>query len=253
MFAGKQSHSMKYQYDLPGLLYSKVQTVYRSKYPSVVAVDAGYSNNSFSLVGGHFDFETHKTVVTTVLEVMTHDGRKIDFNSVYVNLILPVMKDLSCVLLLADQWQSLDLLSRAREDMGKTPDGKSRCATKQFSPRRKDFDSLVSMMENDNLVFPMLSKPDYEDVCNNYLDFRTLREHPVKHLLLQMLTVKETDARSAPSKGEGFTDDIFRALVLLTKIHDEKVMERLKAGRDWMRASGATGGMPKPVYVSYGY
>ncbi len=251
LFSTKQSHKSIYQYDLPGLIYSKVQSLYKPKYPSVVAIDAGFSNNSFSLVGGHFDFDTHKTVVTTVLEVMTHDGRKIDFNSVYTKMILPILKDLNAVLLLADQWQSLDILSRAREDMGIAPNKKARCASKQFSPRRKDFDSLVSMLENGNLVFPFLSKADYEDVCTNYIDFRTLREEPVKHLLLQILTVRETDARSAPTKGEGFTDDIFRALCLLTKLHDTKVMERLKEARGWMKEEGKSS-MPKPVYVSYG-
>ncbi len=250
LFTTKQTHKSAYQYDLPGLIYSKVQCLYKPKFPSVVAIDAGFSNNSFSLVGGHFDFDTHKTVVTTILEVMTHDGRKIDFNSVYTKMILPIIKDLNAVLLLADQWQSLDILSRAREDMGIAPNKKARCASKQFSPRRRDFDSLVSMLENGNLVFPHLSKADYEDVCNNYIDFRTLREEPVKHLLLQMLTVRETDARSAPTKGEGFTDDIFRALCLLTKLHDTKVMERLKEARGWMKEEGKSG-MPIPAYVSY--
>ena len=250
LFTTKQTHKSAYQYDLPGLIYSKVQCLYKPKFPSVVALDAGFSNNSFSLVGGHFNFDTHKTVVTTILEVMTHDGRKIDFNSVYTKMILPIIKDLNAVLLLADQWQSLDILSRAREDMGIAPNKKARCASKQFSPRRRDFDSLVSMLENGNLVFPHLSKADYEDVCNNYIDFRTLREEPVKHLLLQMLTVRETDARSAPTKGEGFTDDIFRALCLLTKLHDTKVMERLKEARGWMKEEGKSG-MPIPAYVSY--
>ena len=253
MFKHKNSHLMTYQYDMPGLIYAKVQRVYSPKFPSVVTIDAGHTNNSFTLTGGHFDFDRQKTVISTVLEIMCHDMRKVDFNMTYLHLILPILKDLNAVLLLADQWQSLDILSRAREDMGMIPGGKEkhRCVTKQYSPRRKDFDSLVSMMENGAYEFPFLSQADYDEVTSTYIDYTTLKDQPVKHLLLQMLTVKDVGVDKAPTKGEGFTDDIFRALVLTNKIHDEKVMERLKAAQGWMKEEGKSG-MPLPYYASRG-
>lgn len=253
MFKHKNSHLLQYCYDVPGMLYAKLQRVYSPKFPSVVTIDAGYTNNSFTLTGGHFDFDRQKTVITTVLEIMCHDLRNIDFNLVYKNVILPVLKDLNAVLLLADQWQSLDILSRAREDMGMLPGGKNkyRCVTKQYSPRRKDFDSLVSMMENGGYEFPFLSQADYDEVTNTYIDYTTLKDQAMKHLLLQMLTVKDIGEGKAPTKGEGFTDDIFRALVLTGKIHDAKVMERLREAQGWLKQEGRTG-MPIPAYRSRG-
>lgn len=253
MFKHKNSHLLQYCYDVPGMLYAKLQRVYSPKFPSVVTIDAGYTNNSFTLTGGHFDFDRQKTVITTVLEIMCHDLRNIDFNLVYKNVILPVLKDLNAVLLLADQWQSLDILSRAREDMGMLPGGKNkyRCVTKQYSPRRKDFDSLVSMMENGGYEFPFLSQADYDEVINTYTDYTTLKDQAMKHLLLQMLTVKDIGEGKAPTKGEGFTDDIFRALVLTSKIHDAKVMERLREAQGWLKQEGRTG-MPIPAYRSRG-
>ena len=253
MFKHKNSHLLQYCYDVPGMLYAKLQRVYSPKFPSVVTIDAGYTNNSFTLTGGHFDFDRQKTVITTVLEIMCHDLRNIDFNLVYKNVILPVLKDLNAVLLLADQWQSLDILSRAREDMGMLPGGKNkyRCVTKQYSPRRKDFDSLVSMMENGGYEFPFLSQADYDEVINTYIDYTTLKDQAMKHLLLQMLTVKDIGEGKAPTKGEGFTDDIFRALVLTGKIHDAKVMERLREAQGWLKQEGRTG-MPIPAYRSRG-
>lgn len=251
LWKGKNSHTLEYQYDKPGLLYAKVKQVYKPKFPSVVGIDAGYSNNSFSLVAGHFDFDRQKTVISTLLEIMTHDGRKIDFNSVYLNMILPVLQHTNSVLLLADQWQSLDLLSRARDDMGKNRHGKNNCITKQYSPKRRDFDSLVSMLENGSIELPFLSDADYDDVCERYIDYKTLLKEPAKHLMLQMLTVRDTGPNQAPTKGEGFTDDLFRACTLLVKIHDERVMERLDQARKEMKDDGRLG-MPKPVYVSYG-
>jgi hypothetical protein len=252
LFKHKQTHALKYHYDKPGLLYGRVECFYRPKWPSVLCLDAGYSNNSFSLVGGHFDFDIQKTVVTTVIEVMTHDNRKIDFNGVYENIILPVAKDINAVVLLADQWQSLDILSRAQSDLGVIGGGKDkpRCGSKQHSPRRRDFDSLVAMMENNSIEFPMLSEKDYQDVVANYIEYRTLNGQPIKHLFLQMLTVKDGGFGRCPEKGEGFTDDLFRATVLLTNIHHPKIMERLSEARTWPCFGGTAGrkAMPIPVF-----
>jgi hypothetical protein len=200
----------------------------------------------------HFNFDTQKVVVTTVLEVMTHDNRRIDFNAVYINIILQVLKDLNGVVLLADQWQSLDILSRAKTDMGTLPLSKKqepRCLSKQYSPRRRDFDSLVAMIENGSIELPFLSSTDYKDVCSSYIDYRTLNNQPVKHLFLQMLTVRDGGEGRCPEKGEGFTDDIFRALVLTTKIFDERVMERLKTAMTW-DVTRQRLEMPKPAYRS---
>lgn len=248
----KSTHGMRYQYDIPGYLYAKVDKVYSPKFPSVVTLDAGLSNNSFTLTGGHFDFKRQKTVVTTALEIMTHDGRRIDFNSVYLHVILPVLKDLNAVALFADQWQSVDILSRAKADMGVAvwAKGGPRCAVKQYSPKRSDFDNLVSMMENGSIELPFLSELDYNDVINRSIEFRTLNGQPAKHLLLQMLTITDLGPGKAPTKGAGFTDDLFRALVLITLIHREKVFERLRNAD--VTEGSAQREAPKPVYVSRG-
>jgi hypothetical protein len=100
--------------------------------------------------------------------------------------------------------------------------------TKQFSPRRKDFDSMVAMCENNAIELPYISEIDYEDVMTRQIDYRTLNGQPEKHLLLQMLTISDAGEGKAPVKGAGYTDDIFRALTLQTLIHNEKVMQRLQ-------------------------
>ena len=256
LFKGKQSHSFKYHYDMPGLLYGTVQRMITTKWPSVVCLDAGHVNNSFSLVGAHFDFDRQKTVVNTIIEIMVHDIRRVDFNAVYLNVILPIAQNINAVVILADQWQSLDILSRAQADLGIVGAGnkKPRCVSKQHSPKRKDFDSLVAMLENKSIEFPFLSPEDYHDVVNNYIDYKTLLHAPVKHLFLQMLTIKDDGVGKCPVKGEGFTDDLFRSLVLTANIHHPKIMERLILAKDWPDMNGLSGRskMPMPVYVSRG-
>jgi hypothetical protein len=255
VFVLKNTHQATYQYDMPGLLYAKVAGFYQPKFPSVICLDAGVVNNSFCIVGGHFDFDDHKTKITTVLEVMPHEGRHIDFNALYLNVILPVAKHINAVVILADQWQGIDLLSRARTDLGLRPRSeKPICVATQYSPKRKDFNALVSMLESGNYQLPLLSKADYDQVCADYIDFHTLKGEPIKHLLLQMLTVKDVGENKCPEKGDGFTDDIFRALVLTTKIHNPQIMERLRLAYDekWFAGAGAAAAAPVPAFISRG-
>lgn len=250
LFSSKNTHVLVHQHDQPGLIYAKIQKIYSPRYPSIVTIDAGSTNNSFTLTGAHFDFLKQKTIVSTVLEIMAYDGRKIDFNLAYMNVILPVLKDLNAVALIADQWQSLDILSRARADMGHAlinGKQKDRCLTKQYSPKAKDFESLVTMLSNGSYELPFLSEEDYKHVLGEHIDFRTLKEKPVKHLLLQMLTVADAGYNKCPIKGQGFTDDIFRALVLTTLIHTPAVMERLiEANNTYVKEATA---MPMPAFA----
>jgi len=251
LFKGKNTHVLQHRHDEPGFVYGKLVKVYTPRYPSVVTIDAGHTNNSFTLTAGHFDFAQQKTVISTVLECMAYDGRKIDFNRMYLEVILPVLRDVNAVALIADQWQSLDILSRARADMGKYMENgkeKDRCLTKQYSPRRFDFDALTTMMENGSIILPYIPEKDYRQVAaGEYIEFKTLREQPMKHLLLQMLTVVDGGHKKCPTKGPGFTDDIYRALVLQTLIHNPVVMERLqKANVAYVKEAVA---MPKPGFV----
>jgi hypothetical protein len=255
IFCLKNTHRMTYQYDMPGAIHAKVERVYSPKFPSLLCLDAGHTNNSFCLVGVHFDFIEHKTKVSTVLEIMPHEGRKIDFNLIYTNVILPVAKDINAVGIIADQWQSLDLLSRAKADLGKIPrSDKNLCLSQQYSPKRKDFDSLLSMIEGGSYQLPHLSKDDYDQVCTTYLDFRKLKDAAVKHLFLQMLTVRDPGPNRCPEKGEGFTDDIFRALVLTVHAHSKSGMERLRQAYEekWFEGTANAGrtAMPAPAFAS---
>lgn len=245
----KNTHKLTYCYDQPGELYGKVELFYRPKYPSVVCLDAGVANNSFTLSGAHFDFERQKTVLSTLIEIMTHDGRRIDFNSTYLNVILPIMRDINAVCLFADQWQSLDILSRAKSDMGTATwaKGGNRCITKQYSPKRSDFDALVAMLESGAYELPFLAESEYQDVVERAIEYRTLNGKPEKHLLLQMLTVADQGPGRAPTKGAGFTDDLFRSMVLTTLIHKERVFERLKLA-DVAEVSEKRK-MPMPIFV----
>ena len=222
--------------------------------PSVVALDAGSTNNSFSIAAGYYDFDSGKTIVTTLLECMPQQGRRIDFNSLYTHVILPLVKATNAVWIAADQWQSIDLLHRTKADMGNNPLQKPRTMATQYSPKRKDFESFRGMLESGNIILPRANEKDAQRVMNGDIaNYRTeMIGKPVEHLMLQMLTVKDVGAARCPEKGEGYTDDLFRATVLLVNaIHKPKCMERLVEARNF-NYSGERSRMPDPIFVSRG-
>lgn len=246
------THILEYCYENPGELYGKLKRISAVKWPSLITMDAGHVNNSFTITAGHYDFDAQKTVCSTIIECMPHDGRRVNFNLIYEHVIKVLAKELNAVALLADQWNSIDLLYRIKDDMGNNPLGKPKVLAKQHSPTRKDFDLLLSMCRNKNLLFPRVPETDKEMIdTGNVDDWRIQMLHkPVSHLYLQMLTVKDVGEFKCPTKGDGYTDDIFRSLVLLaSKIHEPKIMARLQEARGW--ASDASRiAMPMPGFAS---
>jgi len=250
---GNNSHNFIYKYDRPDEIYGTVEKIRTFKYPGLVTIDAGAVDNSFTLTGGHYDFDTGKSVCTTIVECMPQEGRRVNFNMMYQYIILPMLKDLNAVALLADQWQSIDILNRAQDDMKNNPNGKPRCRARQYSPRRKDFDGTVAMLRNKNIICPTVTVLDMTRICNGEIDnFKTeMINKPVQHLVLQMTTVRDVGPTRCPEKGENQTDDIWRAFVLwAAKLHDPKIMERLVEAKDWKYdGSGGQRAAPAAVFV----
>jgi hypothetical protein len=121
---GPNSHTFIYQHDQPGEIYGRIERVRSFAWPSIISLDAGSSNNSFCIVASHYNFDTGKTVVSTVIECMPTEGRRVNFNLLYEKVILPLAKEMNAVGVVADQWQSIDLLHRIKRDMGNNPLGK---------------------------------------------------------------------------------------------------------------------------------
>lgn len=250
---GQNSHTFTHLFDQPGYIYGKVERIRTFRFPSVVSIDAGLNNNSFTITGQHYDFDTGKTVGTTIIECMPQDGRNVNFNLLYTNVILPVCKDLNAVALLADQWQGIDILHRIEIDMGNNPLGKTRCKAVQYSPKRRDFDAVVSMMSSGNILLPTINSEDQQRITDGQIEnYRTeMVGKPVQHLYLQLNTVQDTGPSRCPGKGDGYTDDIFRSLVLgVSKVHHEKVMARLTEARDFVyEGQGNRSRMPPPAFA----
>ena len=189
-----------------------------AKHPaSVLAIDAGATNNAFSLAlsyrkGGDI-------VVPVLIEVVPQPNKPIHYPSMYSNVILPICRACNVKVLLSDRWNSLQILQQAQDDV---KDLKSQ----QYSLKMGDFTNVVSLVESSCLIFPIMElDPGKVELITDYK--RELRDHPADHLYLQMLTVQEiggTVAKGSSPSGIRYTDDLHRAMVLsVTGILNERV------------------------------
>ena len=253
LFTGQNTHKIHYLYDNPGYISAKVEQLHPVTLPSLLVVDAGSVNNSFAIGGVSYDPDTYKTIWHTFLEIRPHDKREIDFNSIYLNVILPVAKNINAVAMLADRWQAIDHLHRIKDDMGNRPDGKPICMSKQYSPRRKDFDTATTLMDNKSVTYPKISQEAYDDMkVGKEVGKYMTSANPTEHLVLQMLTVRDIGRKSPPMKGDGFTDDLYRIVVLGTRIHDPAIMTRIQEA---IQLGLSKGGLqsPSPIIGSRGF
>ena len=205
--------------------------------PSVLAIDAGATNNAFSLAlsyrkGGDI-------IVPVLIEVVPQPNKPIHYPSMYEHVILPICKACNVKVLLSDRWNSLQILQQAQDDV---KDLKSQ----QYSVRMGDFTNVVSLVESGCLIFPKLElDPGRVELITDYK--RELRDHPADHLYLQMLTVQEiggTVTKGSSPSGVRYTDDLHRAMVLsVTGILNERVAKYISKFKEVERESSDNPGI----------
>lgn len=196
--------------------------------PTLVSLDAGLTNNSFAITVLNLEtlnvngIESHRINVPVMLEVQPKKGHMLHYPAIYKFLLKPLMKDFNTRFLFADRWNSIVVLDTAAEDF----EGVGLIA-KQYSVKYNDFITTRSYLEEDRLILPKLEMPS--DQILRVDDYPTYFEHkPAAHLLFQMITVR--DRGKTVLKGEGYTDDLFRALVLgVSRILDPKIFEAIKS------------------------
>lgn len=185
---------------------------------SILALDAGLSNNAFSGVLAFMQEQV--MIVATLFEVVPTGGRKIHFPSMMKFIINPIIEQCNVHYVFADRWNSVLLLQQVPMDYPKV-------LAAQYTLKGRDFDTFNSdFIETGNLVLPKLELPTEQiETVTNYK--QELNGYPASHLYLQFLTVREL--QGVITKGDGYTDDIYRALVLAAaRIRDPKVTEHLR-------------------------
>lgn len=223
-FSGVQHFKIVYDEDHPSYTTGRLQElIVRNRWEAnVMGIDAGLSNNSFALVIGSRKEAT--VTVNAILELIPSKMKPISYPLVYKNVLLPIIKEANVVYVGADRWNSIHLLQQIEEDTAQ------RTKWLQISLQMKHFEYFKDIVNSRNMVLPALTMtPDAIESVVNYK--RELKNSPIDHLYLQFLTVREQLAGIV--KGEGYTDDVWRALVVMTTmLFIPKVKEYLSEFKD---------------------
>lgn len=214
-YKNSKSNSVKYRHasttsgkgiNKKHMRYAYIEKQRRGKSPSILSIDAGYTNNSFACVVT-VPYGTG-VEIKAIVEIMTKPGLPLNYTLIYEDVMKPLIENWNVKVLLADRWNSLKILSDAEADFDIT-------AT-QYSLKYRDMWMCKTLLEQTELKIPKPKQKikGLDDILR--YDFDAYPEcfeyKPVEHLILQLLTVQDTGSQIL--KGDGLTDDIWRALAL---------------------------------------
>lgn len=216
---------------------------------SLMTLDAGFSNNSFTLCIGHLHGTVRETYKFPVLvEVAPDVGRNtINFTRIAEQVIYPLIEQLNVRYVMADRWQGIKLLHDIEERFN--------IPTSVYSLKYADFELIRNWIIDDERTFflPKLEVPikSLDGIASENYPHGFMYK-PAAHLYYQMLTVRD-NGRSV-DKGPNLTDDLFRAFALnaahlldedFTKEHLQGTS--VKQGRGGMVAYGQRNAGPMVI------
>ncbi len=196
---------------------------------AVLAIDAGYSNNSFGIAVGFpekIGKDARRLRFPIVQEIIPEKGRvTLDYTKIFSEVVFPIIREYNVQAVLADRWNSIKLLHDIEHEFG--------IPAEMYSIKYRDFHLLKSYIEAGLLVLPKRETDDVQKVLA--LDLQVYPKcfdgRPADHLFLQTCTVSDNDKDVV--KGTKLTDDIWRAMALgAVKLLDEAwCLEHLKESK----------------------
>lgn len=194
-------------------MYGAVDMIKKSGRASIMAIDAGEKDNSFSIACGS-TVDGVNLNVDLIGEVIPLPGYRINHSLMYEHVILPIMKARNVKVLLADRWNSLTLLSDAQLDMADPDEDIPTFIAKQYSLKYVDMVGVRTRMEQGSVLFPRSELPVEKLLEAQDADYRDFyKGKPIAHLFKQLYTIR--DLLKGVGKGAGYTDDNWRAAALL--------------------------------------
>ena len=171
----------------------------------IMALDSASVNNSFAIVLGYFDDVLHRPIFDTFVEIQNSKESELNYNAVFNDVISPLCEHFNVGIIVADRFQSNKFIHDIQEEY--------QIPGEIYSVKYKDFTDFKQDILNSNITIPkpeMTPKEIEETGGDNYP--HNFRKAPVAHFLYQLITVQ--DMKKEVLKGEGLTDDLFRACVL---------------------------------------
>lgn len=218
-FRGKAHHAVIYDEENPDYTLGKLkELIQKGRWKAgVMGIDAGLNDNSFALAIS--TREENVITVNSAIELIPKRDKPIHYPTMYKRVILPMVRTCNIVYVGADRFQSVHLLQQVTEDT----DGRTK--SMQVTLNENDFLAYKAMVNSGNQVMPEVEwEFDQIEEVRNYKN--DLKNRPAEHLYLQHMTVQRRNG--SVIKGEGFTDDLFRAVVVANAMHSmPRVREHL--------------------------
>lgn len=183
--------------------FAKIDEVAKSTKANVMAIDAGYSGNSFAAVVAHQHEGT--PIINSLIEVMPNPGMPLNHALIFREALHQIIRERNVKVLLADRWQSIKLLQDAEIEFDDL-------VADMYSLKYNDFWVLKQTLFDGELIFPKLPRPIDEVLKYDQSKYPYCLNNPIEHLAVQCITVR--DMGNTIAKGDGLTDDLFRASAL---------------------------------------
>lgn len=215
--------------------FAKVDEIAKSTKPNVLAIDAGYSGNSFGAACMHQHEGT--PILNSLMEVMPNPGVPLNHALIFREALHTMIRERNVKVLLADRWQSIKLLQDAEIEF-------EGLIVMQYSLKYNDFWMLKQVMFDAEIVFPKIKRPMDEILKFDQSKYPYCFTDPVEHFAVQCITVR--DMGNTIAKGDGLTDDLFRAVSLAAWAFQSGQFEEILDGdgeEEGSRFTGALGYM----------
>tara|TARA_B100000700_G_scaffold101966_1_gene114963 strand:+ start:14471 stop:16681 length:2211 start_codon:yes stop_codon:yes gene_type:complete len=188
--------------------WAEVEKVGKCRKPTMLAIDAGYTNNSFACVVGRLN-DMGEVQINLMFEIMPEQGIPLNYTMIMEEVLEEVMSFQNTQVVLADRWNSVKILQDIEQGLD--------IVAEQYSLKYKDIGLTRSFLEAGSLKLPRMSKEtkSVDDAMHFDADVypHCYKGYPMEHFVLQALTVQDTGTQV--NKGDGLTDDLWRALCLL--------------------------------------
>lgn len=208
------------------------KTVRASDYTggTIMGIDAGSSNNSFAFAIGYpseipnpDDDDGHAVLTSMEVimagEIIPREDAKVSFTGVYRELLQPLAEEFNVAAVISDRWQNKKIVQDLEDSLG--------IPYFEYKMTMPDFDNLRDAIFDKELTLPKLDMPR-DEILNVLLESYPMcfKGTPMAHLFYQMLTVQS--AGTAIVKGDGVTDDLFRAVAIChAGLQDEEILEEV--------------------------
>lgn len=215
-FDKKRRNKVEYSYEHKKSEKESKEKIYRyakitkirgniGTYSGVMAIDAGYSNNGFTLSIGHR--EDKDIIFDAVVDILPEKGRNVLNHALIFNeVVKPLIKDFNVKVFSADRWNSLLLLHQLEDEFPQLK------VCEQYSVKYDDFVLFKSYLEGGKIKLPKLEIP-FDEAVNVRGTYPHIFDYkPCAHLAHQLVTVQ--DKKRTVDKAKDRTDDILRSMVL---------------------------------------